>query len=104
MAIDANVWDQLKGLSDKDIIKALEKDGWTLDGTNKNTRAYIKGFQKPGESRDPKTGIKRPYIVENRRIVIHPHPGKSYGPKLLKGLLADIGWTEEDYRRLKLIK
>ncbi len=28
----------------------------------------------------------------------------TYGPKLLKGLLADIGWEEKDLRRLKLIK
>jgi len=37
-------------------------------------------------------------------VVIHYHPRKTYGPGLLKGLLADIGWDEKDLKRLKLIK
>ena len=37
-------------------------------------------------------------------MVIHYHPRKTYGPKLLKALLADIGWSEADMRRIKLIK
>lgn len=39
----------------------------------------------------------------SKRIVIHDHPRKTYGPKLLKALLADIGWSEADMRRVKLI-
>ena len=31
-------------------------------------------------------------------------PGKSLGPRLLKALLADIGWSEDDLVRLKLIR
>jgi hypothetical protein len=46
--------------------------------------------------------IKR--IGDPKRIVIHYHPRKTYGPKLLKSLLADIGWSEADMKRLKLIK
>ena len=30
-------------------------------------------------------------------------PQKTYGPGLMKALLADIGWAEEDLRRLKVI-
>ena len=42
---------------------------------------------------------------EDGRIVsIHYHPRKTYHRGLLKGLLDDIGWTEDDMRRLKLLK
>jgi predicted RNA binding protein YcfA (HicA-like mRNA interferase family) len=40
----------------------------------------------------------------NDRIVVHFHPKKTYGPKLLKNLLSDTGWDESDLVRLKLIK
>ena len=40
----------------------------------------------------------------NDRIVVHFHPKKTYGPKLLKKLLSDTGWDESDLARLKLIK
>ena len=39
-----------------------------------------------------------------RRVVIHYHPKKTYGPGLLKDLVRDIGWTDDDLIRLKLIK
>ncbi|GAH68562.1 unnamed protein product, partial [marine sediment metagenome] len=41
---------------------------------------------------------------DGRRIAIDYHPGKSYGPKLLKHLLADTGWSVERMKQLKLIK
>lgn len=37
------------------------------------------------------------------RVSIHYHPKKTYGAKMLQALLADIGWSEEDMKRLKLI-
>jgi hypothetical protein len=39
-----------------------------------------------------------------RRVQIHYHPQKTYGPKLLKDILGDIGWSEQDMRKIKLIK
>ena len=67
---------------------ALKKDGWSLESASKGaTRGYIKRTNTVAE-----------------RIVIHYHPGKTYGAGLLKGLLVDIGWTELDLVRLKLIK
>lgn len=87
MAFTPNVWNQLKNLTADNLIKALERDGWTKDPASKGaTIGYIKGGS-------PK-----------KRIVIHYHPKKTYGPGLLKGLIADIDWTEEDLRSLKLIK
>jgi hypothetical protein len=41
---------------------------------------------------------------KGRRGGIHYHPKKTYGAKLLAGLLADIGWTEAEMKKLKLLK
>jgi predicted RNA binding protein YcfA (HicA-like mRNA interferase family) len=80
----ANIWDQLKNLTPDRIVKALERDGWKKDTSKGPIFVY--------RSED------------GRRVTVHYHPRKTYGPKLLKELLADIGWGEEDLRRLKLIK
>lgn len=87
MAFPPNVWSQLKNLTADEIITALERDGWSKDPSSKGATL---GYIKEGAFR--------------QRIVIHYHPGKTYGPGLLKGLLADIGWSLDDLRRLKLIK
>jgi predicted RNA binding protein YcfA (HicA-like mRNA interferase family) len=83
LSFSPNVWNQLKNLTCEDLIKALKKDDWERDITTGAVQAYKKG---------PK------------RITVHYHPGKTYGAKLLQGLIADIGWTEDDLRRLKVIK
>ena len=85
MAYPKHVWRQLKNLTADNLISALEKDGWKPDTCHGAFHPYI----------DPATG---------KRVIIHYHPRKTYGPKLLQGLLEDIGWTEADMRRLKLIK
>jgi predicted RNA binding protein YcfA (HicA-like mRNA interferase family) len=87
MAYPPNIWNQLKNVTADDLIAALQRDGWTRDPASKGA---ILGFIK--------------YGTPNRRITIHYHPRKTYGPGLLKGLLVDIGWSEHDFRRLKLIK
>lgn len=88
MAFAPNVWSQLKGKSADDLVNALEKDGWVMDPESSSAiRVYIKG---EGQSR--------------KRITIHYHPRKTYGPGLLKNLLSDIGWDEKDMRRIKFIK
>jgi len=87
MAFPQHVWRQLKSVTADEIIAALKRDDYKQDPSGKDaTIAYIKEG------------------APNRRIVIHYHPGKTYGPKLLTALLDDIGWTEQDMRRLKLIK
>jgi predicted RNA binding protein YcfA (HicA-like mRNA interferase family) len=80
-----NVWDQIKNITCDDIIRALLKDGFILDETKNNTSAYYHPESK-------------------RRITIHYHPGKTYGPNLLKKMFDDIEWGEKDFKRLKLIK
>jgi predicted RNA binding protein YcfA (HicA-like mRNA interferase family) len=87
MAFPQHVWQQLKSTTADEIIAALKRDGYKQDPASADaTIAYIK--------------IGTP----NKRVVIHYHPRKTYGPKLLKALLDEIGWTEADMRRVKLIK
>ena len=86
MAFPRNFWNQLKSITSGQFIDALTKDGWQLDGTRGATQAFIKS-----------NGSRR-------RIVIHYHPRKVYGSQLLKGLVADTGWTQADLKRLKLVK
>ena len=85
MAFSESVWNQLKNKTCDDLISALKRDGWELEP---NCKGAIQVYRHP----------------DTRRIGIHYHPKKTYGAKLLKGLLDDIGWSEEDMKRLKLIK
>ena len=83
-----SAWRQLKGKTLKDIEKALLHDGWEAEETRGATRPY----RHPGRPPD------------SNRIVLHYHPKKTFSPKMLKKIISDIGWTEDDMRRLKLIK
>ncbi len=84
MNFSKQIWDQLKNKTAKDLMSALEKDGAVLDMTRGAVQVYR--------------------YSDGRRITIHYQPRKTYGPKLLKFLIEDIGWSEEDLRRLKLVK
>lgn len=85
MNYSKNAWNQLKSKTDAKLISALLKDGFQPDAKLRAERVYRHS--------------------DGRKVTIHYHTGKkTYGPKLLKGLLEDIGWTEDDLRRLKLIK
>jgi hypothetical protein len=61
----------------------MEKDGWQIRPTGSSSR--------------------RVFVKGSRLVSIHYHPHKAYGPDMLKDLLRDIGWTEKDLGRLKLI-
>jgi predicted RNA binding protein YcfA (HicA-like mRNA interferase family) len=78
------VWAQLKNITADELILAITKDGATLNDSHGSARVY-----------KLKTGLK---------IAIHYHPQKTYGPRMLSDLLDKISWTEEDLKRLKLIK
>ena len=80
-----NVWNQVKNLTCVEIISALQKDGWAQDTSSGAVLVF----------RSSSTG---------GRVTIHYHPKKTYGAKLLKGLFSDIGWSEDDLRRLRLIR
>lgn len=85
MAFPPNVWNQIKNLTADEIKKALERDNFQNEGK----RGAVLGFYRPGNP--PK------------RVTIHYHPKKTYGAKLLQGLIADIGWTEDDSRIDRLV-
>lgn len=84
MKFPKHIRDQLKNKSPEDLMSALEKDGATRDTTRGAVLVYR--------------------YSDGRRVTIHYHPGKTYGIKLIEDLISDIGWMEEDLRRLKLIK
>ena len=84
MSFSKGAWNQLKGITAQQLIKALQKDGWVREETIGATQ----GFRHP----------------DGHRVVIHVHPKKTHGPGLLKALLADIGWSEKEMQKLKLIK
>ena len=84
MKYEKRIWDQLKNLTADDLVSALGKDNWIIDESSGAIRIY----------RHP----------DGRRVSIHYHPRKTYGPNLLKDLLDDIGWSTADMKRLKLIK
>jgi predicted RNA binding protein YcfA (HicA-like mRNA interferase family) len=87
MAFPPNVWNQLKNLTKDNLIGALKRDGWKQDPSSKGAElAYVK---EQGSGR--------------KRVVIHRHPRETCGPKLVKRLLAHIGWTVDDLRRVGLI-
>ena len=84
MKFPTNIWNQLKNKTCKDFISALEKDGWEIDAT---------------------TGAEQIFrCPDGRRVSIHFHPDRTYGPKLLKALIKDTGWSLEDMKRLGFIK
>ena len=85
MNFNRNTWAQLKGKSAGELVSALEKDGWVMENKEGSERIYRHS--------------------DGRHVSIHYHESSStYGPKLLKALFEDIGWSEGDMRRLKLIK
>lgn len=85
MAFSKNVWSQLKAKTADELISALLKDGFVPDAKLRAERIY----------RHP----------DGRKVSIHYHIGNEcYGRGLLKALLEDIKWSENDMYRLKLIK
>ena len=78
-----HAWNQIRGISVEKLMRALRADGWAEEKRRSGTR---------------------PFYKDGARIVIHYHPGKTFGPKILRGILQSIGWSEADLKRLKLIK
>ncbi len=91
------VWVQLRKLTKRKFINALEKDGWVREQKGK------RGDGKKGAGTLAYRHNDRPQ--QHNRIVVHYHNDKDImGEGLLKGQLLIVGWTEQDLKRLKLIK
>lgn len=89
MSYQKNVWNQLKNITVEELMNALRKDGWEKEDSSGARIPYRKAMDNG----------------EVKRVVIHYHPKKTYkSAKVLRGLLNDIGWSVEDFKRLKLVK
>lgn len=88
MPVSRGALEQLKSLTPIKLIKAIEKDGWTEESGRGAIRSYYKDHGNGGR----------------KRIQVHYHPGRTYGRRLLKGLMEDTEWDDDDLVRLKLIK
>ncbi|HEY3277767.1 MAG TPA: hypothetical protein VGJ94_14210 [Syntrophorhabdaceae bacterium] len=85
MTYPPHIWNQLKNTTAKELKKALDNDeNWQPDGS----KGSILLYSHP----------------DGRKAGIHFHSGKTYGPKMLKGLLDYISWSENEMRELGLIK
>ena len=77
---------QLRKVTVRELCAALERDGFVLDRQRGNHPVYY----RPGDK---------------RRVVIPYHrPGATLRIGTLAAIVSDIGWTEDDLRRLELIK
>ena len=83
-----HVWDQLRNKTIQDIAKALEKDGWVREDSRGATIPYRHPERPP----------------DCNRVVLHMHPKATKSPKIMKGLLQRIRWSEDNLVDLKLIK
>jgi predicted RNA binding protein YcfA (HicA-like mRNA interferase family) len=79
-------WKQLRSLTAREIVSALIRDGFTLRSTGGAHQRY----------RHP----------DGRRVTVSFHsPGETFAPKTLRSMIElQARWTEDDLRRLKLIK
>ncbi len=84
MSYPSHIWAQLKSITAAELIAALKRDGWECDMAG----GSIQIFRHPSDG---------------RRVSVHFHPKKTFGARLLKELLADIGWSEADMKRIKLL-
>ena len=77
---------QLRKVTVRELCAALERDGFVLDRQRGSHRVYYRARDK-------------------RRVVIPYHrPGATLPIGTLSAIVRDIDWTEDDMRRLGLIK
>jgi len=88
MGISDKAWRQIRNIRQRDLVKALEKDGWIRDVKSGARMVFLK------KSPDGQT----------KRVPIHYHPNKNFAPGTLKSMIKDTGWTDVDLIDLKLIK
>ena len=83
MNLPNSAWDQLRNKTADELVAALLKDGWAEDAGRGSIRVY----------RHP-DGRRARFITIRRNL----------RTQALKSLFQDIGWSEADLRRLKLIR
>lgn len=78
-------YSKLRSLTARELISALIRDGFILDRVRGAHHQYI----------HPEKG---------RVTISFHHPRDTFPPKTLRSIIRDAGWTEEDLRRLGLLK
>jgi predicted RNA binding protein YcfA (HicA-like mRNA interferase family) len=74
---------------------------------NLSARALISALMRDGFILDRQAGAHQHYMhPDGRRVTVSFHrPGETFEAKALKAMIeVQAGWTEEDLRRLKLMK
>lgn len=75
---------ELRGLTTRELVAALEADGFVWTGGKGSHRVYRH--------------------ANGRRVVVAYHrPGATFPPGALGAMIAATGWTGEDPRRLGLL-
>jgi predicted RNA binding protein YcfA (HicA-like mRNA interferase family) len=76
----------LRGLTAREIISALVRDGFVFDRGAGSHQLY--------------------YHPDGRRVTVTFHaPGDTFTPKTLKSMIErEAHWTEDDLKRLKLVR
>lgn len=77
------VWEQLKNKTPSDFISALNRQLGGPDEINGSEHIYR--------------------FPDGRRVSIHYHKKRCYGPSLLKKLLEQIDWTEKEMKKYKFL-
>ncbi len=79
-------WSRLRSLTAREIINALQRDGFSL----RNQSGSHQRYQHP----------------DGRRVTVSFHrPADTFRPKTLRSVIeGQARWSENDLRRLKLIK
>lgn len=76
---------QLRNVTAREIISALVRDGFAFDRASGSHQVY--------------------YHPDGRRVVLTFHaPSGTFTRKTLRSMIEDAHWTEQDLKRLKLIK
>ena len=79
-------WSLLRSITAREIVSALHRDGFSI----RNQSGSHQRYQHP----------------DGRRVTVSYHRGRdTFRPKTLRSVIEmQARWTEEDLRRLKLIK
>ncbi len=72
---------------------------------NVRTRQILAALERDGFEKTHQTGSHATYRRGDQKLMVPIHsPGATIPIGTLHRIIADAGWTEEDLRRLKLIK
>ncbi len=76
---------ELRTITARELCAALERDGFVLDRQRGSHQVY----------RNPRDG--------RRAVIVYRRPGDTFPLKTLQAILDDLGWTEADLKRLRLL-